>query len=131
MLAAAERWARGADPSLVRHFVFGALDVAAPPYSPDFAASLIRCIGLPCVLPSLVLRNVPCLLSLAHHVTQDSLAHSETASMYICNQSRGYAFHFKDRPQISVVGHSCLCNASQQQAHALPQSSVLVALWPA
>ena len=42
MLAAAERWARGADPSLVRHFVFGALDVAAPPYSPNFAASLIR-----------------------------------------------------------------------------------------
>ncbi|KAK9822993.1 hypothetical protein WJX81_003185 [Elliptochloris bilobata] len=42
VLAAAERWARGADPSLVRHFVFGALDVAAPPYSPEFAASLIR-----------------------------------------------------------------------------------------
>jgi len=42
VLAAAERWARGADPSLVRHFVFGALDVATPPYSAEFAASLIR-----------------------------------------------------------------------------------------
>ena len=31
-----------ADPSLVRHFVFGVLAAVAPPYSSAFASSLIR-----------------------------------------------------------------------------------------
>ena len=39
----AVEWSRSADPSFVRHFVFQALALAAPPYHPDFAAILIRC----------------------------------------------------------------------------------------
>ena len=43
VLQAMERWSQGsADPSLVRSFIFQALAVAAPPYSPEFAATLIR-----------------------------------------------------------------------------------------
>lgn len=38
----AEEWKARADPSLVRHLVFGVLEVSAPPYSPDFAASMLR-----------------------------------------------------------------------------------------
>ena len=38
----AEEWKQRADPSLVRHLVFGILEVAAPPYSPDFAGSMLR-----------------------------------------------------------------------------------------
>lgn len=38
----AEEWKARADPSLVRHLVFGVLEVAAPPYSPEFAASMLR-----------------------------------------------------------------------------------------
>ena len=73
MLAAAERWARGADPSLVRHFVFGALDVAAPPYSPEFAASLIRRGGPARVLPLLELPGF-LFAGHAHHVCEDFFA---------------------------------------------------------
>ena len=43
VLQAAQAWAGSADPSFVRHFVFQALAVAAPPYRSDFAASLLRC----------------------------------------------------------------------------------------
>lgn len=42
VLQAAHEWGHSADPSFVRHFVFQALAVAAPPYRPDFAASLLR-----------------------------------------------------------------------------------------
>ena len=38
----AERWASSADPSLVRHLIFTLLGACAPPYSSDFAASLLR-----------------------------------------------------------------------------------------
>ncbi|EFN60006.1 hypothetical protein CHLNCDRAFT_133173 [Chlorella variabilis] len=38
----AEEWKQSADPSLVRHLVFGVLEVSAPPYSPDFAGSMLR-----------------------------------------------------------------------------------------
>lgn len=38
----AEEWKQRADPSLVRHLVFGILEVSAPPYSPDFAGSMLR-----------------------------------------------------------------------------------------
>jgi len=38
----AERWAASADPSLVRHFILNLLAACAPPYSSDFAASLVR-----------------------------------------------------------------------------------------
>ena len=38
----AVEWSRSADPSFVRHFVFQALALAAPPYHPAFAAVLIR-----------------------------------------------------------------------------------------
>ncbi|KAL4427705.1 hypothetical protein ABPG75_001794 [Micractinium tetrahymenae] len=38
----AEDWKQRADPSLVRHLVFGILEVSAPPYSPDFAGSMLR-----------------------------------------------------------------------------------------
>jgi hypothetical protein len=41
----AEEWKARADPSLVRHLAFGVLEVAAPPYSPDFAGSMLRCEG--------------------------------------------------------------------------------------
>ena len=41
----AEEWKQRADPSLVRHLVFGILEVAAPPYSPEFAGSMLRCVG--------------------------------------------------------------------------------------
>jgi hypothetical protein len=45
-LAAAERWAAAdADPSLVRSFLASALAVAAPPYSRDFAAAVLRLCG--------------------------------------------------------------------------------------
>ena len=45
VLAFAERrWAGGADPSLVRYFVFGVLAAAGPPYSSAFASSLLRCV---------------------------------------------------------------------------------------
>ena len=47
----AVRWSRSADPSFVRHFVFQALSLAAPPYSPDFATILIRCASCPLVQP--------------------------------------------------------------------------------
>lgn len=40
-------WARAADPSLVRYFVFGVLAAVAPPYSSYFASSLLRCALLP------------------------------------------------------------------------------------
>ena len=36
-------WARQADPSLVRYFIFSVLTAAAPPYSSYFAASILRC----------------------------------------------------------------------------------------
>ena len=39
---AVEQWAKTADPSMVRYFVYCALSAAAPPYSSPFAASLIR-----------------------------------------------------------------------------------------
>jgi hypothetical protein len=43
VLAAAERWAaRGAEPSIVRCFVLRVLERAGPPYSRDFARSLLR-----------------------------------------------------------------------------------------
>lgn len=38
----AEKWARNADAALVRHLFFGLLEIAAPPYSPRFAASMVR-----------------------------------------------------------------------------------------
>lgn len=38
----AERWARNADASLVRVFFFGVLEIASPPYSTHFAASMVR-----------------------------------------------------------------------------------------
>lgn len=38
----AEEWKARADPSLVRHLVFGILEVSAPPYSPEFAGSMLR-----------------------------------------------------------------------------------------
>ena len=38
----AEEWKARADPSLVRHLVFGMLEVSAPPYSPEFAGSMLR-----------------------------------------------------------------------------------------
>ena len=38
----AERWAASADPSLVRHFIFTLLEACIPPFSSDFASSLIR-----------------------------------------------------------------------------------------
>ena len=34
-------WARTADPSLIRHFIFKVLEACAPPYSAYFASSLI------------------------------------------------------------------------------------------
>jgi negative elongation factor C/D len=37
-----ERWARNADASLVRIFFFGILEIASPPYSTHFAASMVR-----------------------------------------------------------------------------------------
>jgi negative elongation factor C/D len=37
-----ERWARTADTGLVRHFAFKLLEGAAPPYSPWFAATVLR-----------------------------------------------------------------------------------------
>lgn len=39
--AAAEAWARFADPSLVRYFVFKVLSVCGPPYSPPFASAVV------------------------------------------------------------------------------------------
>lgn len=42
LLAAIERWAPQADPSLVRTFITSALEVAAPPYSRAFASALLR-----------------------------------------------------------------------------------------
>jgi negative elongation factor C/D len=45
VLSWAERWARNADSGLVRHFVFGLLQLAAPPYSPLFAAAALRLAG--------------------------------------------------------------------------------------
>ena len=40
----AEEWrGGGADPSLVRHLAFGVMEVAAPPYSPEFAGAMLRC----------------------------------------------------------------------------------------
>lgn len=41
-MRAVEAWAAGADPSLVRHWVFAVLAAVAPPYSAAFASSLIR-----------------------------------------------------------------------------------------
>ena len=39
----AEKWARNAaDAALVRHLFFGLLEIAAPPYSPRFAGSMVR-----------------------------------------------------------------------------------------
>jgi hypothetical protein len=38
----AERWARNADASLARGFFFGVLEIASPPYSTHFAASMVR-----------------------------------------------------------------------------------------
>jgi TH1 protein len=40
-----EAWARAADPSLVRFFVFRVLDAVQPPYSSYFAAAVLRCGG--------------------------------------------------------------------------------------
>ena len=34
-------WARTADPSLMRHFIFKVLEACAPPYSSEFAAPMI------------------------------------------------------------------------------------------
>ena len=42
VLKFAERWAASADPSLVRHLIYNLLAACAPPYSSDFAASLVR-----------------------------------------------------------------------------------------
>ncbi|BDA42837.1 Negative elongation factor D [Coccomyxa sp. Obi] len=42
MLSAAEQWAKTADPSLVRHFIFCVLAAASPPFSSQFASPLIR-----------------------------------------------------------------------------------------
>ena len=36
------QWARAADPSLLRYFVFGVLAAVSPPYSSYFASSLLR-----------------------------------------------------------------------------------------
>lgn len=49
----AEEWKQQADPSLVRHLVFGILEVSAPPYSPEFAGSMLRWVRtqVKCVLP--------------------------------------------------------------------------------
>lgn len=41
-LGMAERWARNADQSVVRHMVRRLLAVCAPPYSPTFALALVR-----------------------------------------------------------------------------------------
>lgn len=38
----ADQWARGADAPLVRQFVYGIFEGAAPPYSPFFAAAMLR-----------------------------------------------------------------------------------------
>ena len=38
-----QRWARAADPSLVRYFVFAVLAAVAPAYSSYFASSMLRC----------------------------------------------------------------------------------------
>ena len=55
VLKFAERWASSADPSLVRHLIYTLLGACGPPYSSDFAASVIRhapatghssCVGL-------------------------------------------------------------------------------------
>ncbi len=42
-------WARTADPSLMRHFIFKVLEACAPPYSVYFASSLITCVLAPFV----------------------------------------------------------------------------------
>ncbi len=42
VLAAVERWTKVADPSFVRYFVFKVLAISSAPYSPDFAAALLR-----------------------------------------------------------------------------------------
>ena len=41
-LAFAETWARAADPSLVRYWLFATLAVVSPPYSSPFASLLLR-----------------------------------------------------------------------------------------
>lgn len=46
VLGWAEEWKQRADPSLVRHLVFGILEVSAPPYSPEFAGSMLRCVPI-------------------------------------------------------------------------------------
>ncbi|KAK9816978.1 hypothetical protein WJX72_007733 [[Myrmecia] bisecta] len=46
VLQASERWAQAADPSLVRYLVFKILGMCLPPYSPHFAAGLIRLMRL-------------------------------------------------------------------------------------
>ncbi|EIE24527.1 hypothetical protein COCSUDRAFT_40900 [Coccomyxa subellipsoidea C-169] len=40
--AAAEQWAKTADPSLVRHFIFCVLAAVSPPFSSQFASPIIR-----------------------------------------------------------------------------------------
>ncbi|KAK9909351.1 hypothetical protein WJX75_000889 [Coccomyxa subellipsoidea] len=42
VLSRAEQWAKTADPSLVRHFIFCVLAAVSPPYSSQFASPLIR-----------------------------------------------------------------------------------------
>ena len=41
-LAAAQRWAASADPSLVRHLVRRLLVAVGPPYSPEFGGAVVR-----------------------------------------------------------------------------------------
>lgn len=53
VLKFAERWAASADPSLVRHFIVTLLASCAPPFSSDFAASLLRCVAPAKHLPPL------------------------------------------------------------------------------
>jgi len=42
-LAFAGKWARAADPSLVRYWLFATLAIVSPPYSSPFASLLLRC----------------------------------------------------------------------------------------
>lgn len=42
VMSVVDGWKGGADPSLLRHFIFRLLAAAGPPYSPHFAAWLLR-----------------------------------------------------------------------------------------
>ena len=98
----AERWAASADPSLVRHFIFTLLEACIPPFSSDFASSLIR---------SILYLSPLSLSSYVLHVEQlfSWLAHSDRIPYVGWIESSFYCRWSRQRETVSKCSSQWYC----------------------